>query len=903
MVEPTSESSSSPKCTASSLKRNVADTVAPAPSIKLDDENSRFVTSLSPPPADPSSSPPVTNLDPYDSQHVDEKHQRVVAVSIHSAAIHQEGLADDLARLKSVLNEKLASRQCVAENKIVTLQDGVYLSWKKPSSKYNTNNLMQYNWFPTCTFRFCFHRQPWVTAGPGSTFLDAERVNAIGTRQRIAQPPTPRMSTPVSESPVAIVPPQAARPRPLMTLDLVGSIESTSLDKLLRDRAKHLKYDTLGEGIGYGSFGEVFRCQSQFGEVALKLLKGKSDRPQINAAVKEVAVLESCARCPHIVTLLDVAKVGPRLCLVFEVWGNSLARTQKQVANLASAGNLRTIFQQSLKSLSFLHAVDVIHCDVKPDNFLVKVDFGDQTDDSTVDEHGPARLHLKLADFGSSMVADPARRHRITKATLEREMNYITTMNYRAPEIVFGDINFGTGIDLWALGIMMFHLGGVSFTYDEEAKAAPGLVRSWCLQLGPPRGTELAKLQSFPFTGKFHTPIVSSKIAALPLPTQVQAVFGKSGLALVRRLLSWTTEHRGTAVGAEAASLFYPERLDHVKPATGESYVGPETCSFSGVRHHWNCKTGQVAPEIMTHMMRFQHHEAQAIRAEFTGKKPPPYIRITQLENATKYTIAGWLTKSAKNGVLNNIPVTKKLPFIAVRRWRNALVMITNSELLEDFWSWLKESLAALDGNLGESGESLKSEHPNTWFLAVAEAHITHRKTISTALRVAAGEAEKPAKRRKGAPPDNKIEEPLHNDGSASGVHLGLTWAGKRKVRFLQEAVQPTTTKAPGPTIAKDVVLDCYPGHVYVGGVTGARHQVIHDQFDAEEALLDFHPGPCSVTFMLRSCIFSDRSRNMNTTPNPRNVWHCFTSCVRQLIHDPRFRLPTFDEYMRAPLE
>ena len=125
-----------------------------------------------------------------------------------------------------------------------------------------------------------------------------------------------------------------------------------------------------------------------------------------------------------------------------------------------------------------------------------------------------------------------------------------------------------------------------------------------------------------------------------------------------------------------------------------------------------------------------------------------------------------------------------------------------------------------------------------------------------------------------------------------------------------QSIQKPTTTKKPTPTIKEDVILECYPGHVYVGGVTGARHQVIHDQFDEEEALLPFHPGgsapssvPCSVTFMFRSCVFADRSRTMDTTPNPRNVWNSFTACVRQLINDPRFRLPSFEEYMQAPCE
>ena len=435
-------------------------------------------------------------------------------------------------------------------------------------------------------------------------------------------------------------------------------------------------------------------------------------------------------------------------------------------------------------------------------------------------------------------------------------------------------------------------------------------MRAWFYQLGTPRGEELAKLQSLPFTDKWGPPSVTSKIAPAPLPTSAQAVLGKNGLTLVRRLLSWTAERRGTAEDAEAASLFNPESLVHAQPSNGESYADPSTCSFTGVRHHWNCKIGEVAPEILGHMMEDVENRNLYLKAEIARNgKPPSYIRIAELGNATKFTIAGWLTKEAKNARLNDTPVTTRLPFIDVRKWRNALVMITNRALVEDFWLWLRARLNSLEGDLGPSGSSLINDHPNKWFLSVCEAHITERKTIDEALQNA-------AKRRKGAPPDNasedpqKIEEDLHNDGSASGVHLGLTWAGKRRVRFLQEEVQPTCTREPTPTVKEDVILECYPGHVYVGGVTGARHQVIHDQFDDEEALLPFNlrgskksKASCSVTFMFRSCIFSDRSRSMNTTPNPRNVWNSFTACVRQLIHDPRFRLPTFQEYSEAPDE
>lgn len=263
--------------------------------------------------------------------------------------------------------------------------------------------------------------------------------------------------------------------------------------------------------------------------------------------------------------------------------------------------------------------------------------------------------------------------------------------------------------------------------------------------------------------------------------------------------------------------------------------------------------------------------------------------------------------------------------------------MIANREVFEDFWANLKSSLAALDGDIGFSGKTLRDQHPMTWLWAVVEMHITHQEVVGrgcgplsgTSVEVteasSASQREdvhpskkirrldpqlvQPPKRRRLKEKqhvEQRLEEKLHNDGAASGLHLGFTLAGKRQVRFLQEDVTGCYHKVT-PTIAKDVVLQCYPGHVYAGGVTGARHQVIHDEPSTldfhEQGLLDLRFGPCSATFMLRSCIFPDRSRNMETTPNPLNVWLSFTSNARAFINDPRLRLPTFQEFFDAPFE
>ena len=94
-------------------------------------------------------------------------------------------------------------------------------------------------------------------------------------------------------------------------------------------------------------------------------------RAYCDEVVAEVATLERCARCPSIITLLDVAKCGNRICLVFEFWGKSLQDIHDEVPAFFDGRTLRIVFQQCLKALAFVHSLDVIHMDVKPSNALL----------------------------------------------------------------------------------------------------------------------------------------------------------------------------------------------------------------------------------------------------------------------------------------------------------------------------------------------------------------------------------------------------------------------------------------------------------------------------------------------------------------------------------------------------
>ncbi len=94
---------------------------------------------------------------------------------------------------------------------------------------------------------------------------------------------------------------------------------------------------------------------------------------------------------------------------------------------------IKSIMQQLLNALYYIHYNSILHRDMKTSNVLIT--------------KGGV---LKLADFGLARA--------MSKGQPQRYTNRVVTLWYRPPELLLGERNYGPPIDMWGAGCIMCEL-------------------------------------------------------------------------------------------------------------------------------------------------------------------------------------------------------------------------------------------------------------------------------------------------------------------------------------------------------------------------------------------------------------------------------------------------------------
>lgn len=216
----------------------------------------------------------------------------------------------------------------------------------------------------------------------------------------------------------------------------------------------HEWFKEQDERLGRGRGDEDNPTRRDLGRVvALKMtdrsLCDRDDRSKVSF-VREVEVLKHISH-PSIVSYIHAFSTPAYHILVLEhVSGGELfdlVSNQELHAQLDEP-LLRRIFGELCRAVSWMHAVGLVHRDIKLENILLTR--------PVFSEYSPAPL-VKLTDFGLSRFIDPASPLLTTRCGSE---------SYAAPELVIGRPYDGRDTDAWACGIVLYVLTTRRLPFD-----------------------------------------------------------------------------------------------------------------------------------------------------------------------------------------------------------------------------------------------------------------------------------------------------------------------------------------------------------------------------------------------------------------------------------------------------
>uniref|UniRef100_A0A3B3BE39 Protein kinase domain-containing protein n=1 Tax=Oryzias melastigma TaxID=30732 RepID=A0A3B3BE39_ORYME len=187
----------------------------------------------------------------------------------------------------------------------------------------------------------------------------------------------------------------------------------------------------IGEFLGKGSYGEVFKCWKVGSEdfFAIKIIKDVSAGKEEVEAMKLIKDLDPDKH--HLSKLYEHFSYRNVICLVYEILEKSL---QNELGKPLHLVGIRAIAGQMFQALDALKSIGVVHGDIKPDNILFV--------------RSEEYLRLKLIDFGFA-----------TKAEELLRGTEIQVTPFRAPEVILG-LPLDESIDMWAFGVVLFGLSG-----------------------------------------------------------------------------------------------------------------------------------------------------------------------------------------------------------------------------------------------------------------------------------------------------------------------------------------------------------------------------------------------------------------------------------------------------------
>ncbi|GKY93744.1 hypothetical protein MPSEU_000341500 [Mayamaea pseudoterrestris] len=265
--------------------------------------------------------------------------------------------------------------------------------------------------------------------------------------------------------------------------------------------------------IGKGGSCKVYRALSKDGHVlAIKKVKlAGMTQNAMEGYANEIALLKRLRGSPSIIQLYDsqIDLAQKAIFLILEPGEADLNHVLYQQTKLAMESSndptyprldmnfIRLTWQQMLKAVHCIHEERIVHCDLKPANFLF------------------VRGALKLIDFGIAKAIQSDDTTNIYKDVQNG------TLNYMSPESFMGytgdKYKLGRASDIWSLGCILYQMiyGKTPFAEYPTMGHKMQVICNPILQVSFPAGVDTSAIdcikQCLRFKAEDRPPIVGPK--------------------------------------------------------------------------------------------------------------------------------------------------------------------------------------------------------------------------------------------------------------------------------------------------------------------------------------------------------------------------------------------------------